>query len=205
VNTNASSQVVDSPYTPPKSLQISAEDEAKSPDLYVVSLKKFTILYLATLGVYKIYWLYKNWSLFREATGERLWPVARAIFSIFYIHALFRAVTRRLGDANPSVNWNPQWQATLLVLLIAIASVGDRLAAKSIGSPFTDLISILLLVPICLLMRKAQKMINLACRDEAGAGNDKLSAANYAWIALGACFWTLLIIGLLIIFGLVKG
>jgi hypothetical protein len=89
-------------------------------------------------------------------------------------------------------------------LLIVIANLGDRLGAKSIGSPFTDVISILLYVPIYLLMRKAQKVVNLACGDAAGAGNDKLSAANYAWIALGACMWALVIYGLLIIFGLVK-
>ena len=39
-------------------------------DFYVVSLRKFYLLYIATLGGYVVYWFYRNWKLQKVATGD---------------------------------------------------------------------------------------------------------------------------------------
>jgi hypothetical protein len=38
-------------------------------------------------------------------------------------------------------------------------------------------------------------MINLSCNDARGDSNSKFTKANYAWIAVGALSWLLILIG----------
>lgn len=52
-----------------------------TPMFYVVSTRKFAILFLATLGLYWIYWFYKNWDRYKDKwpyaseVGSTIWPV----------------------------------------------------------------------------------------------------------------------------------
>ena len=86
--------------------------------------------------------------------------------------------------------------ATLYVLFAILENVSDRLSRKSIGEPFTDLIILITLPVIGWTLYKAQISANIACHDAAGAGNNRLSPANYAWIVLGVIFWVLVGLGL---------
>jgi hypothetical protein len=79
-----------------------------------------------------------------------------------------------------------------------VGNVLDRLSARSIGSPYTDLLSLGLLAPLLFLFYKAQVIINLSCGDPEGAENSKFTAANYAWSVIGVICWILIIIGLLL-------
>lgn len=36
------------------------------PMFYVVSKRKFTILFLSTIGLYYLYWFYKNWDRYQD-------------------------------------------------------------------------------------------------------------------------------------------
>src|SRR5687767_2451938 len=63
-----------------------------SAAVYVVAPTKFMLLAFSTMGMYSLYWFYKNWSLRRRAYGLTIWPVARAIFAVFFAHRLFRAL-----------------------------------------------------------------------------------------------------------------
>lgn len=51
---------------------------------YVASPTKFLIMYLGTMGIYEIYWVYKHWAQFKAATKGDQWPVMRALFPIFF-------------------------------------------------------------------------------------------------------------------------
>ena len=47
---------------PPKTNVLKEEDRKKHlPLFYVVSPKKFWVLFIATMGAYEPYWFYKNW------------------------------------------------------------------------------------------------------------------------------------------------
>ena len=92
------------PYAPP-STQVGdpgRHQGARSPALpfFAVSVTKFIVMTVATLGFYELYWFYRNWKLIRERDGTAIMPVWRAIFSIFFIRSLFTQVR----DFNHAVN-----------------------------------------------------------------------------------------------------
>ena len=45
-------------------------------------------------------------------------------------------------------------------------------------------------------LAEVQGAINVACNEPEGESNGDLSAANWAWILLGALFWLLIVLGL---------
>jgi hypothetical protein len=172
-----------------------------APTFYVVARKKLAILYIATLGLYGVYWFYKNWSNYKNCSSDKLnvdrsiWPVARGIFSIFFTHALFREIKAYGRRKAALAAWNNESLATQLVLFMIAGNVLDRLSARSIGSPYTDIASLLIMAPLLGLLLSAQHMINVGCGDPDGESNSRLTNANYVWIAIGLIFWIFFIRG----------
>jgi hypothetical protein len=191
----------DNIYAPPQSSGIVPQTLDK-PMFYIVSKQKFSVLFVATLGLYAVYWFYKNWSSYKDnvplaSTGSStIWPVPRAIFSVFFIHALFREVKAYGEEKSEVAAWSDNAHATTLVVLIVLSNAFDRLANKAIGSPATDILALLFIVPLLFQYRKAQEMINIACNDTEGASNSAFTLANYAWIVVGVIFWLLVAMGL---------
>ena len=188
----------ENPYAPPSSDLETAANVEDFHEFYVVSKKKFYSLFVATMGLYLVYWFYKNWSLYRDATGASIWPIPRAIFSIFFVHSLFRAVQEKIDRAGNSFDWNPNSHAGIVVSLIIISNILDNTSAKSIGSPYTDWLSIIILVPLVFSLHKAQLAINVSCDDAEGKSNDEFTWANYVLLTLGSALWILAMIGLFI-------
>lgn len=65
-------------------------DESVSEDgrdeLYVVSITKFLLLYVITLGGYMLYWTYRNWKCYRYVAEVDIMPVMRGgILAVFYL------------------------------------------------------------------------------------------------------------------------
>jgi hypothetical protein len=169
---------------------------AAQATFYVVSTQKFVTLFIATLGMYALYWMYKNWSLYQKATGEKIWPVMRGLFSIFFVHSLFTHVDRKISAGERSYAWSPRSQATLFVVLVIIGRILDKASAKNLGSPITDLLSILTIPALIWVMLPAQNAINLAENDPDGMSNSRFTGANYAWMAGGIVLWILAFIGI---------
>jgi MFS-type transporter involved in bile tolerance (Atg22 family) len=171
----------------------------RAPDrYYVVSPTKFWVLSIATAGLYRLYWHYKNWALYRASTGERIWPVMRAIFAIFFTHALFREVDASIRRKALTHSWHPMGAATFYVIASLVENASDRMAGRSIGSPWTDLASILC-VPLAISsLYVAQKAINVACDDPDGGSNRRFTIANWVWIGIGFLLWSLIAIGMLL-------
>lgn len=180
-------------------------DGTVTPDhaatFYVVAPWKMAVLYVATLGLYGVYWAYKHWSNYKDSqpfgsTGVSVWPVARGIFAVFFIHALYREAKAK-GAGNALVaGWNDTVQATILVILMLASTTLNRLSYRSVGSPTTDILSLLILVPLALMMMSGQARINAACGDPTGERNRRFTGANIAWLVVGALLWALAIFGL---------
>ncbi|MDP5238162.1 hypothetical protein Q9Q94_01395 [Uliginosibacterium sp. 31-16] len=180
-------------YAPPKAdLEI---DDGVLEEFYVVSKSKFLTLYLSTLGLYGIYWYYRNWKQQKQAHGLSIWPLPRAIFQVFFIHSLFRAISDGLRRNGLSYAWNAGSVATPLVIITLISNVADRLSAKDIGEPWTGLISLATLFVMAALLNLAQGAVNAACKDPQGLSNKEFSGANIVWIVLGVIFWALALFG----------
>jgi len=181
--------------TPESALEF--EKAGGGPQFYVVSTFKFSVLYFSTLGLYILYWFYKNWALYKNVTGEKMWPVARAIFSIFFAHALFVGVDDALKNKGNSYSWDPRLFASGYILLSIVNYVMDRLSAKDIGSPYTDIASLAVLPILYFTLLTPQKAINMSQNDPTGSDNNRITAANFGWIFIGVLLWILGIIGLL--------
>ena len=165
---------------------------------YVVSRWKLTVLFIATLGLYVVYWSYKNWSIWKSATGARLWPVMRGIFLIFFIHDLFGHVDKKLRSSQHGYHWRPQLQAHLIFLCAILTSVSNIFVAKGIGSPYFDIVGSVWGLLIIFPMLKAQQAINICCGDPNGESNDRLTVANWIWTILGGLIWLVSLLGVYI-------
>ena len=189
------------PYAAPTApLEMPAETAAS---YYVVGLRKFTLLFFFTLGLYAIYWFYQNWALQKRRYKENIWPVPRSIFNIFFTHSLFRRVRGELDKQQLGYRWSADLAATAYVLISLLSNGLERMSARGVGSPYTDLLSLLLLPALYFPLRSAQKAINLLEQDSDGARNATLTPANYAWILIGAIWWVVVAFGMALVLGLV--
>jgi hypothetical protein len=190
--------VENNPYSPPQAnLTVEAEEAAT---LYVVSTRKFWVLQIATMGLYQLYWFYRNWTLYKELTNSSIWPVPRAIFSIFFARSLNTIVDKRIKRQQLTHQWSPDNCAFIFIVFAIMGNVSDRMAMKEIGSPISDFVA-LAVMPICgWALWQTQRAINVASSDADGTSNNTFTIANYVWIGIGALLWAAIIYGLYMIF-----
>lgn len=174
---------------------LGAEVVVTQSDFYVVSPRKFLILFFITLGMYRLYWFYQNWALHKRINPE-VWPIPRAIFSLFFTHSLFNLIDFRLKDREIVHSWSPGSLATVYVCLLLVEAVVERLSTNNIGSPLTDIISIGILPVLVWPLYQAQRAANAACGDPDGESNSRLTWANWLWIIAGMAFWLFVGIGM---------
>ncbi|MCM0149714.1 hypothetical protein [Photobacterium galatheae] len=159
---------------------------------YVVSPKKFTILFLSTMGLYGMYWVYINWSLYKKSTGSDVWPVARGFFDIFFVHSLCKKIGQ-LDFATTKENSVMEWNAIKYVLLVISCRIADKLSENEIGMPYTFFYTLLAIPLMYRALYDIQIYVNKMMKDEAGTTNASLTWANYLWMILGVVFWGLAI------------
>jgi len=186
-------------YAPPRAHVADLATETASTEFYVVSLRKFWLLFVATFGLYSYYWFYRHWARYRASHREPLWPVPRAIFSIFFMHSLNRNVDDALRKARLVHAWWPATSATAFVVFSIASAICSRLAGRIETLPWLDYASIALLVPIGWTMAATQYAANAACEDSRGARNARMTKANLAWLVLGGLFWLAYLASLVLI------
>lgn len=177
----------DNAYQPPQA-ELGTQS-ALGLKYYVVAKRKFYLLSILTFCLYLVYWFYKNFSRIRAHTGEKMWPVMRGLFSIFFAHNLCNRVDADLKDNDTAFQWTPGVVATLYILCTIGTNVLNSLSSRYIGSPFTDVLSLVLLILTAVVLFPAQEAINVACDDPDGSANAKLSGANWIWMVLGGLVW----------------
>jgi len=183
-------------YSTPQSELVDQTNEAsRSEVFYVVARSKMAVLFFATLGLYSIYWFYRNWKAQKLAHGESMIPVMRAIFAIFFTHSLFSRVEQQLLDNGVRYPWDPILMATVYVMIMIGSAVLNYLSTNYIGSPYTDLATLVVPVAEFAVLYKVQRAINTACGDPDGAGNCHYTPANIIWIVIGVGFWAMTLFG----------
>lgn len=189
-------------YASPAS-QLEFDVDSPGHEFYVVSIKKFTVLFFITLGIYSIYWFYKNWSVYKAHNGASIWPIPRAIFNIFFAHSLFRKIDEVIKNREKAFGWSPETLATFYVIFAILSNVVDRLSMREVGTPYTDILSMVLLPILYVILLKAQKAVNISQNDMAGESNSTFTLANYVWILIGTIFWLFVAFGALVLAGIV--
>ncbi|NHZ35671.1 hypothetical protein [Massilia rubra] len=189
------------PYAPPQADMTQPAPATGSDEVfYIVSQRKFTILFLATVGMYEFYWFYRQWGFVRQqrrlanGPGGNLWPAARAVFALLFVQSLFSAVAAHAAARGRPLVWNHKNHGVVLVTLIGATHVMNWMPDTNLDSGLVTAIIFILVFATCYSECLAQGYINQSCGDPRGEGNKELTRANYIWIALGCVLWVVLLV-----------
>jgi hypothetical protein len=162
------------------------------PPFFQTSPQKVALLSLATLGLYHLYWFYKQWDR-RKAHDEDVIPVLRSIFGVLFAYSLFQSVNREIErNAEPGVSF-----AGLALEPLNAGGLALGYFFLNMLWRFTDLLSLAGLFAFFPLVM-AQKRIN-QLHAELGydpAEGSSYSAGTIATLVVGGLFWLLIIVGL---------
>lgn len=97
-----------------------AEYEEAPLRFFTTPISRLVIWHLLTLGLYAPFWFYWHWSIQKRTRGLPIWPVARAWFAVFHVHALFRTIDRGARAAGIRARWNAGSTATTWIVLVVV-------------------------------------------------------------------------------------
>ena len=188
-----------------KTAQYQAEKSINSDntvEFFPVSEGKLITLYILSFGFYGIYWFYKNWKLHQPKMDKKIFPVMRAIFSIFFTHSLFNRINNSAGNLEQKHRFNANILATFFVAAVIIGNLFDPVSIHT--SLLEDLpgsgifiASLVIFMLSTYPLVVAQATVNRINNDMLGYLNHKFSLWNYLLIVLGVIFWLMLAMGLL--------
>jgi hypothetical protein len=101
----------------------SIEQETSVEPQQIISTGKFVILSLLSFGLYAIWWMYKAWRFFKQKDQLDIMPAARAIFSIFFVYALFNEIMWFAKKKEYTLNYNAGWLASGFIILNLLSRV----------------------------------------------------------------------------------
>ncbi|MGD2270221.1 MAG: DUF4234 domain-containing protein [Desulfobacterales bacterium] len=106
--------------------------QRKVPPYFSVSKTKLILMSIFTLGLYEIYWFYKNWKQIKISTRQNMRPFWRAVFSIFFCYALFKNVQDSTDVYGGRQDINPGWLAAGYILMSMMYKLPDPFWAVSL-------------------------------------------------------------------------
>jgi uncharacterized membrane protein YbjE (DUF340 family) len=170
--------------TPSADTEIAKPAYFSIPIYFPVSVIKLLVLSICTLGLYELYWFYKNWQSVKQREQSNIMPVWRTIFALFFCYALLR----RVRDDAKKIN-TIDLAAGPLAIGFMITSVLWRLP-----DPFSlvSLLAVLFLLPV----QRAANRIN-AEQAPLHKPNAHFSAWNIVTIIIGGIILILSVMGML--------
>ena len=180
--------------TPEARLSVESYDESECL-FFPVSQNKLIILFIATFGVYSIYWFYKNWKLQQKCMREKVNPALRSIFYIFFTHSLFRRIESAAKKEEIPTSWNANVLATVFVILSIISNVLDRVSRTTETVGIVDYVSVLMVFILLYPLYMVQEVVNKVNGDPYGKLNNSFSIYNVIFIVIGVFLWFLVGIG----------
>lgn len=176
--------------TPTANLETAAQ---ATPEFYVIAERKLFILSVLSLGLYMYFWSFKHWSNYKKATQADIWPWARGLLCIFFVHKLYRSADHQIRITGRSYIFDFEQWATMLVVITVAGHIVDKLSDHIEG---TAAIAVWLFISILLrahLMQKGQAMLNFAAGDADGSSNARFNVWNYLIMVPGAALWALML------------
>jgi uncharacterized protein DUF4339 len=155
----------------------------KDPRWFMVGLPKLAVMMVTTLGLYQLYWFYKQWDRVRDA-GDNLAPAARSLFSLVFCYSLFR----RIVDSTHAVGV----QTRLPAWLLAVGFIVPSLMWRADGP--AAFLGLLAFVPLV----AAQRLANEVALGQGSTEdrNTRLTWRNWVVVVIGGAFLALILLGL---------
>lgn len=151
----------------------------------IISLNKFIFLSFISFGTYEIWWIYKSWKFFKQKDELDINPIARALFSIFFLHSLFNEIL----DFAQEKNYDKSYSSNFLFFGFIILNFLSKLP-----EPFwlISILSFLFLIPPF----KALNFAKMNSTEFKVIEQNKFSTRQIILIVIGIIFWSLVILGL---------
>ena len=177
-------------------------DTESSLEYFPVSEGKLMTLYILSFGLYGIYWFYKNWKLQQPKMDKKIFPLLRAIFSIFFTHSLFNRINKSAEHLEKKHKFNANLLATFFVAAVVVGNLLDRIAAstsvlENLSNNTIIITSLVIFLLSAYPLAAVQATVNRINNDMLGYLNHKYSMWNYLLIAFGVIIWVMLALGLL--------
>ena len=89
------------------------------------STTKFIILYLATFGLYPLFWMYDQWTLLKERQQLNISPFWRSFFATLWAGSLASEVKKFLKKENINVSYSPSVIGVTFFILSLLYKLPD--------------------------------------------------------------------------------
>ncbi|MDH5181729.1 MAG: DUF3857 domain-containing protein [Gammaproteobacteria bacterium] len=150
---------------------------------YPVSVPKFIVMWVLTLGTYSVYWFYKNYYYIKQRDESSIMPIARGIFSIFWYYPLYKKLTQH-RENQPGKTTIPSRQVGgVLAVLYFLSNV---LTSMEYFSMVFMVVSGLLMLPMVNYIYHINDQDSAVCKYN--------SQFSFRHIVLAAIFLPLLLI-----------
>lgn len=163
-----------------------SEYQKRRTYIELVDGNKFIILFIFSLGLYAIWWMYKSWKIFQEKEEPNMMPAARAIFGLFWAHSLFERIQKFAKSNGHTSTYN----SGLLFIGYFLMNLSSRLP-DPIG--LIAIFAFLFFIPPV----QAFNFAIMNSEDYDGEEVARYSARQMVVVGLGALMWSLMILGLL--------
>ena len=171
------------PYESPKSSVDTGASTIGAPYFFTTSTLKFTLMAIFTIGIYELYWFYKNWALIKERTGQNIMPFWRAFFAPLWAYSCFKHIKTSAGENNIQESLSIGPLAVVYFILVALWRLPDPLW----------LISLFSFAPIIPANNVAVKVNNMLITDF--KNNKEFSGWNWVVLVLVGLLFLLVLIG----------
>jgi transglutaminase-like putative cysteine protease len=169
-------------------------DYWKELKFYPVNPWKFLIMSCVSVGMYQVYWTFKNWQWLTTAKDETPSPAVMAFFSGFTNFLLFSKMS---DDEYEGYRWFSFFAVPLALLYLGLRVLG-RIAAKIDGSPtwlaLLPFLSFLVLFPVVLHINKMNEGQSDLIKE-----NSKNSWLTYSFIAMFTPAFIVVVLGAFVI------
>ncbi|WP_271784428.1 hypothetical protein [Aquimarina algiphila] len=162
-------------------------DKTELKEFELLSIQKFIILSVLSLGLYEVWWIYKSWRFFRDKDNLDIMPAARAIFAIFFLNSLFE----KIQDFSKSKGYTKTFSS----IGYFIGFIGLNFASK-LPDPYwlISFLSMFFLIP-------ALESLNYGIKNSGEykvIENGKYNYRQISIIIIGSIIWILVLIGMFV-------
>jgi hypothetical protein len=154
------------------------------PEIEVIDSGRFLLLFVLTLGLYGLWWMYKSWRFFKEKESLDIMPAMRAIFAIFFAYSLFEKI-REFSRQN---GYQKDYSSGMLVTGFIVLNILSRLP-----DPYW-LVSIL--GGLCFIQPVNALMFAIESSQQYNVKGDGFNTRQIILIIVGLILWALMLIGL---------
>jgi hypothetical protein len=171
------------PYAPPAARLDDAASAGQGPVFFPVSTAKLALMSVFTLGLYEIYWFYKNWKLLQQNFGANVNAPIRAVFYPLISYPLFK----RVREHAATLGVEGSLPAGALAIVVFLFALVWQLPGG------WGMLGLLGVAPLLLVQRTVNR-INRKVAPQADA-NSRLSGWNVVGLVVGTILLALAFIG----------